>query len=129
MEEWITLSSDSSNWFVLSHRSLSGWHYQRPFRPHGRPCASDFGVTIILSLIGWTWLARQLRGQVLSLRGQDYVVAAKLMGAHDRRLIFRHMIPATTGQIIVIATLSMPTMILAETALSFLGLGSTAANY
>jgi peptide/nickel transport system permease protein len=82
-----------------------------------------FGVTIILSLIGWTWLARQLRGLVLSLRGQDFVMAAKLMGASDRRLVFRHLIPATTGQIIVVATLAMPSMILAETALSFLGLG------
>ncbi len=91
--------------------------------PTWPPMRVYFGVTIILSLIGWTWLARQLRGLVLSLRGQDYVVAAKLMGAKDRRLIVRHMIPATTGQIIVVATLSMPTMILAETALSFLGLG------
>ena len=91
--------------------------------PTWPPMRVYFGVTIILSLIGWTWLARQLRGLVLSLRGQDYVVAAKLMGANDRRVIFRHMIPATTGQIIVVATLAMPTMILAETALSFLGLG------
>lgn len=91
--------------------------------PTWPPMRVYFGVTIILSLIGWTWLARQLRGLVLSLRGQDYVMASKLMGAKDRRLIFRHMIPATTGQIIVVATLSMPTMILAETALSFLGLG------
>ena len=91
--------------------------------PTWPPMRVYFGVTIILSLIGWTWLARQLRGQVLSLRGQDYVVAAKLMGANDRRVIFRHLIPATTGQIIVVATLAMPTMILAETALSFLGLG------
>jgi len=91
--------------------------------PTWPPMRVYFGVTVILSLIGWTWLARQLRGLVLSLRGQDYVVAAKLMGARDSRLIFRHMIPATTGQIIVVATLAMPTMILAETALSFLGLG------
>ena len=91
--------------------------------PTWPPMRVYFGVTIILSLIGWTWLARQLRGIVLSLRGQDFVQAAKLMGANDRRLIFRHLIPATTGQIIVVATLAMPTMILAETALSFLGLG------
>lgn len=91
--------------------------------PQWPPMRVYFGVTIILSLIGWTWLARQLRGLVLSLRGQDFVLAAKLMGANDRRLIFRHLIPSTTGQIIVVATLAMPTMILAETALSFLGLG------
>jgi len=91
--------------------------------PTWPPMRVYFGVTIILSLIGWTWLARQLRGLVLSLRGQDFVMAAKLMGASDRRLVFRHLIPATTGQIIVVATLAMPSMILAETALSFLGLG------
>ena len=78
---------------------------------------------MILSLIGWTWLARQLRGQVLTLRNSDYVLAAKLAGASDRRIIFKHLVPATIGQIIVVATLSLPAMILAETSLSFLGLG------
>ena len=82
-----------------------------------------FGVTIILSLIGWTWLARQLRGQVLTLRGQDFILAATLMGATSWRIISRHLVPASIGHIIVVATLSMPGMILAETALSFLGLG------
>jgi peptide/nickel transport system permease protein len=82
-----------------------------------------FAVTVILSLIGWTWLARQLRGQVLALRQSDYVMAAKLAGASDRRIIFRHLVPATIGQIIVVATLALPAMILAETSLSFLGLG------
>jgi peptide/nickel transport system permease protein len=82
-----------------------------------------FAITIILSLIGWTWLARQLRGQVLALRNADYVRAARLAGATNRHIIFRHLIPATMGQIIVVATLAMPAMILAETALSFLGLG------
>jgi peptide/nickel transport system permease protein len=82
-----------------------------------------FAITVILSLIGWTWLARQLRGLVLTIRESDYVVAAKLSGASDRRIIFRHLIPATFGQIIVVTTLSLPAMILAETALSFLGLG------
>ncbi len=82
-----------------------------------------FAISIILSLIGWTWLARQLRGQVLALRNADYVRAARLAGASDRWIIFRHLIPATMGQIIVVATLAMPAMILAETALSFLGLG------
>lgn len=82
-----------------------------------------FAVTIILSLIGWTWLARQLRGKVLSLRSEDYITAAKLMGATNNRIIFRHLIPASIGHIIVVSTLAMPSMILAETALSFLGLG------
>jgi len=82
-----------------------------------------FAITIILSLIGWTWLARQLRGKVLSLRNEDFVLAAKLAGASDRWIIFRHLVPATLGQIIVVSTLAMPAMILAETALSYLGLG------
>jgi peptide/nickel transport system permease protein len=82
-----------------------------------------FAISVILSLLGWTWLARQLRGQVLALRGQDFVMASKLAGASDAWIIFRHLIPATLGQIIVVSTLQMPYMILAETALSFLGLG------
>lgn len=82
-----------------------------------------FAITLILSLIGWTWLARQLRGTVLSLRESDYVMAAKLAGASGWRIITKHLIPATLGQIIVVTTLSLPAMILAETALSYLGLG------
>jgi len=91
--------------------------------PNWPPLRVYFGVTIILSLIGWTWLARQLRGQVLSLRSQDFILAARLMGASNARIIFRHLVPASIGHVIVVATLSMPGMILAETALSFLGLG------
>jgi peptide/nickel transport system permease protein len=91
--------------------------------PHWPPLRVYFAVTLILSLIGWTWLARQLRGKVLTLRNADFVVAAKLAGASDSRIIFKHLIPATLGHIIVVSTLAMPAMILAETALSFLGLG------
>jgi peptide/nickel transport system permease protein len=91
--------------------------------PHWPPLRTYFAVTIILSVIGWTWLARQLRGKVLALRNEDFVLAAKLAGASDARIIFRHLIPATLGHIIVVSTLAMPAMILAETALSFLGLG------
>lgn len=87
------------------------------------PMWTYFAVTVILSFIGWTWLARQLRGKVLSLRTDDYITAAKLMGASNRRIIFKHLIPACIGHIIVVSTLAMPSMILAETALSFLGLG------
>ena len=82
-----------------------------------------FAISLILSLIGWTWLARQLRGRVLSLRGSEFVRASKLSGASDAWIIFRHLIPATLGHIIVISTLAMPAMILAETSLSYLGLG------
>lgn len=82
-----------------------------------------FAISVILSLLGWTWLARQLRGQVLAIRSQDFVLASKLAGASDGWIIFRHLIPATMGQIVVVSTLQMPAMILAETALSYLGLG------
>jgi peptide/nickel transport system permease protein len=82
-----------------------------------------FAISVILSLTQWTWLARQLRGQVLAIRNQDFVLASKLAGAEDRWIIFKHLVPATLGQIIVVSTLAMPAMILAETALSYLGLG------
>jgi peptide/nickel transport system permease protein len=82
-----------------------------------------FSITLILSLIAWTWLARQLRGKVLSLRSMEFVQASIALGADDRRVIFKHLIPAVFGHIIVIASLAMPAMILAESALSFLNLG------
>lgn len=91
--------------------------------PHWPPLRTYFAVTLILSLIGWTWLARQLRGKVLALRSEDFVLASKLAGGSDARVIFKHLVPATLGHIIVVSTLAMPAMILAETALSFLGLG------
>ena len=87
------------------------------------PITTYFGVTIILSLFGWTTLARQVRGRFLAMREEDFVVAARLMGANDRRIVFRHMLPSFTSHIITTATLAIPTMILGETALSFLGIG------
>ncbi len=82
-----------------------------------------FGITIILSAIGWTGLARQVRGRFLALRTEDFVLAARLGGASDRRIILRHMVPSFTSHLIAALTLSIPGIILAETALSFLGLG------
>jgi len=82
-----------------------------------------FMVTILLALIQWGGLARQVRGLVLSGREEQYVLAAQSFGASDRRIIFKHLIPATMSHVIVIATLKIPGMILLETALSFLGLG------
>jgi peptide/nickel transport system permease protein len=100
-------------WMALSAAIPAAWGQEETY----------FAITVILSLIGWTWLARQLRGMVLSLRESDYVVASRLAGAGHWRIIFKHLIPATFGQIIVVATLALPSMIIAETALSFLGLG------
>jgi len=90
---------------------------------HWPPERVYFAITVILSVIGWTWLARQLRGKVLALREEEFVTAARVMGASDSRIIFRHLLPQVFGHIVVIATLAMPGMILAETALSFLNLG------
>lgn len=82
-----------------------------------------FGITVILSLIGWTGMARVVRGQFLQLREEDFVTAARLSGANELRIIFRHMVPSFLSHIIASLTLAIPGMILAETALSFLGLG------
>ncbi len=82
-----------------------------------------FGITIVLSLLGWTGLARTVRSKLLSLREEDYAVAARLLGASHRRIIFRHLLPGFTSHILVSLSLTVPGMILGETALSFLGLG------
>ena len=82
-----------------------------------------FGITIILGLIDWTGLARAVRSKVLALREEDFAQAARLMGATPRRIVLRHLIPSFTSHLIASATLSIPNMILGETALSFLGLG------
>lgn len=109
---------------VRSFPSISLWMALSAAVPqHWTILQTYFAITIILSFIGWTWLARQLRGVVLSLRGADYVVASRLSGANHRWVIFRHLVPACSGHIIVISTLAMPSMIIAETSLSFLGLG------
>ncbi len=82
-----------------------------------------FAITVVLSLLNWTRLARVVRGKILSLREEDYAVAAELLGASHGRVLFRHLVPGFTSHILVVATLSVPQMILGETALSFLGLG------
>jgi peptide/nickel transport system permease protein len=87
------------------------------------PMLVYFGITIILGLIDWTGLARAVRSKLLSLREEDYVLAAQLMGARTPRIIFRHLIPGFISHLIAQATITIPTMILGETALSFLGLG------
>lgn len=81
------------------------------------------GIIVILSVTGWTGIARVLRGQILSFREQEYALAAKAMGASNSRVIFRHLLPNTFSYLIVISTLTIPGFILTEAALSFLGLG------
>ena len=80
-------------------------------------------MTIILSLFGWTILARQVRGRFLALRVEEFVVAARLIGAGRMRVILRHMLPNFLSHTITTATLAVPAMIIGETALSFLGIG------
>lgn len=82
-----------------------------------------FGIVMILSLVGWTGLARVVRGKFMSLREEDFVMAAQLNGSTEIRTIFKHMLPSFYSHVIASLTLSVPGMILGETALSFLGLG------
>ena len=82
-----------------------------------------FGITVILSFVGWTTLARVIRGKFLSLREEDFVLAAIQSGARQWYLIWEHLIPSFVSYILVHLTLSIPGMILGETSLSFLGLG------
>jgi ABC-type dipeptide/oligopeptide/nickel transport system permease subunit len=80
-------------------------------------------VFLALGLVQWLTMARIVRGQVLSLRGQDYVLAARALGASDAVILIRHLLPNTLGPIVVYATLTVPAVIILESFLSFLGLG------
>jgi peptide/nickel transport system permease protein len=87
------------------------------------PIGVFLGITVILGLVDWTGLARAVRSKLLALREEDYATAAVLMGARPARIIGRHLLPNFMSHLIASATLSIPSMILGETALSFLGLG------
>jgi len=91
--------------------------------PDWSPMKIYFSITVILSTIGWTSLARVVRGRFLSLREEDFVMAAKLDGASEMSIILKYMLPSFLSHIIASITLAIPRMILAETSLSFLGLG------
>lgn len=100
-------------WIALSAAIPREWNSIKVF----------FGITVILSLIGWGGLARVVRGLTLSLKSEDYVMAARMNGAGTWWIVLRHLFPGNLSYIIVTATLAIPGMILGETALSFLGLG------
>ncbi len=100
-------------WMALAASMPSTWPITRIY----------FFITIIIGLIGWTTMARVVRGRFLALRSEDFVTAAELAGAGQLRIIFRHMVPSFLSHIIAATTLSLPAMIIAETSLSFLGLG------
>lgn len=82
-----------------------------------------FGITMILAVVGWTHLARVVRGRFLAMREEDFVMAARLNGSSEMRIILRHMLPSFLSYIIAVLTLNIPNLILAETGLSFIGLG------
>ena len=100
-------------WLTLSAIMPASWS----------PILIYFGITVILGLLDWTGLARAVRSKLLSLREEEYVLAARLIGASPSRIIGRHLIPGFMSHLIASATITIPTMILGETALSFLGLG------
>lgn len=100
-------------WMGLAAALPPGWSGLRVY----------LGITVILSLIGWTGLARVVRGRFLAMREEEFILAAKLDGTRESRIIARHMVPSFLSHIIASVTLSIPAMILAETSLSFLGLG------
>jgi peptide/nickel transport system permease protein len=110
--------------FILSLPTIPIWlALAAALPPNWPPLLNYFAITVILSLVGWTHLARVVRGRFLALRSDDFVIAAKLDGASERRIIFRHMMPSIMSHLIASVTLAIPLMILAETGLSFLGLG------
>jgi peptide/nickel transport system permease protein len=112
--------------FVAAFPSLPLWMALAALVPK---TADPFDVFVIMAcifaLLSWTTLAREVRGKVLSLRETDFILAAREMGASDARIIFRHLYPNTLSHVIVILTLTVPGVILAESFLSFLGIGIT----
>lgn len=110
--------------FIRSIPSIPLWMSLSAALPVNWPVVRVyFGVTLLLSLIGWTGMARVVRGRFLALREEDFVMAARLVGSNELRIILRHMVPSFLSHIIASLTLSIPNMILSETGLSFLGLG------
>jgi len=116
MVEFILALPTIPLWMALSAALPRDWSVVRTY----------FFITIILSFVSWATLAREVRGKLLSLREEDFVVAARLAGASRARIMFVHLIPSFTSHLIVTLTLAIPAMILGETALSFLGLGMQA---
>jgi len=112
--------------FVLSLPTIPIWLALAASLPPSWPIYKQyFVITLIVSLVGWTELGRVVRGRFLAMKNDDFVIAARLDGASETRIIFRHMLPSLTSHIIASLTLAIPLMILAETGLSFLGLGLT----
>jgi peptide/nickel transport system permease protein len=111
--EFIRTMPNIPLWMALSAAVPKDWPVVRVY----------FGITVLLSLISWTGMARVVRGRFLAMREEDFVLAARLAGANEMRIILRHMLPSFLSYIIASLTLSIPGMILSETGLSYLGLG------
>jgi peptide/nickel transport system permease protein len=110
--------------FLLAIPTIPLWMGLAAALPHDwDPVKTYFAITVILSLINWTYLARVVRGKLLSSREEDFVTASLIGGATRRYVIFRHLLPSFMSYLIVSLTLAVPNMILGETALSFLGIG------
>jgi peptide/nickel transport system permease protein len=113
MVEFILALPTIPLWMALSAALPRDWSVIRTY----------FFITIILSFVSWSGLAREVRGKLLALREEDFVTSARIAGASRSRIMLVHLIPSFTSHLIVVITLSVPAMILGETALSFLGLG------
>lgn len=110
--------------FIMSIPTLPLWMgLSLALPPHWTMLQVYFGIVLILSLVGWTGLARVVRGKFMATREEDFVMAAQIAGASGARIIIRHLLPSFYSYIIASLTLSIPGMILGETALSFIGLG------
>lgn len=110
--------------FIMSIPTLPLWMgLSLALPPHWTMLQVYFGIVIILSMVGWTGLARVVRGKFMAVKEEDFVMAAQLHGASKARIIFKHLLPSFYSYIIASLTLSIPGMILGETALSFIGLG------
>jgi peptide/nickel transport system permease protein len=121
---WIDATVQRAIEVIRSFPELPLWMALSAVLPvNWSPILIFFGITVILAMLDWTGLARAVRSKLLSLREEDYCTAAELMGAKPSRIIGRHLLPGFMSHLIASATLSIPAMILGETALSFLGLG------
>jgi peptide/nickel transport system permease protein len=121
---WIDAIVQRSIEVIRSFPELPLWMALSAVLPvNWSPILIFFGITVILAMLDWTGLARAVRSKLLALREEDFCTAAELMGAKPSRIIGRHLLPGFMSHLIASATLSIPAMILGETALSFLGLG------
>ncbi len=110
--------------FIRSIPTLPLWLALAALLPRDwGPLATYLAITTILALLGWTWLARTVRSKLLATRNEDFVLAARLSGCSDTRIVARHLLPSFMSYLIVDASIAFPEILLAETSLSFLGLG------